>query len=95
MCSCAANLNIPSPQSIMMSELPESPWTNIAIDFFGPVLSGEIFLVIVDLYTRFLFIEIMKTTTVEKFIERLEHLFSIFGYPNECKHNKCPPFNSI
>ena len=43
-------------------------------------------LVISDLYTRFPFIDTMKTTTA-KVIERLEHLISIFGYPNECTHD--------
>ena len=42
----------------------------------------------------FPFIEIMKTTTTAKVIERLENLFSIYGYPEKLRHDNGPPFSS-
>ena len=92
--ACLANTNIPTPVPYTMSELPASPWSDIAIDFFGPLPTGETLLVVIDLYTRFPLVEVMKRTTVELVIERLENIFSIFGYPESIKRDNGPPFSS-
>ena len=44
------------------------------------------------LYLKFRLIEIMKATTAVKVIERLENLFSIYGYPEKLRHDSSPPF---
>ena len=36
----------------------------------------------------------MKTTTATKVIERLENLFSIYGYQEKLRHDNGPPFSS-
>ena len=77
-----------------MSQLPNGPWEDISIDFFGPLPLGETLLVIIDLYTRFPLVEIMKTTTEYAVIKRLENIFSIFGCPCSVKRDNGPPFNS-
>ena len=91
---CKANSNLPPPEPITMSELPSSPWSDISIDFFGPLPTGETLLVIIDLYSRFPLVEIMKKTSEIPVINRLESIFSIFGYPESCKRDNGPPFNS-
>ena len=53
------------------SELPENVWAEIAIDFFGPLPSGERLLVITDLYSRFPLVVVMKNTNAEAVINRL------------------------
>ena len=75
-----------------MSQLPHGSWEDISIDFFGPLPSGETLLVIIDLYTRFPLVEIMKTTAEYAVIKRLESIFSIFGYPCSVKRDNGPPF---
>ena len=91
---CKANSKLPTPEPVTMSELPSATWTEISKDFFGPVPSGEKLLVIIDLYSRFPLVEIMKKTTENSVINRLEKLFSIFRYPEKIKHDNGPPFNS-
>ena len=66
--SCIANTNGPNPQPIRMSELPKHPWEEVEIDFYGPIPSGKMLLVIEDLYSRFPFIEIMKTTSASNLV---------------------------
>ena len=44
---------------IVMSELPTAPWTEVSIDFYGPIhQSNEYLMVIVDDYSRFPIVEI-------------------------------------
>ena len=91
---CQANNKLPSPTPIKMSELPTAVWSEIAIDFFGPTPTGEKLVVLIDLYSRFPLIEVMNTTSVFSVISRLESVFSIFGYPDRCRHDNGPPFGS-
>ena len=48
----------------------------------------------IDLYTKFLVVEIMKTTNVNTVIDRLERVFSMLGYPTSIKRDNGPPFSS-
>ena len=92
--SCIANSKDPKPEPIKSSELPEQPWAEIAIDFYGPVPTGEKLLVITDLYSRFPFIEYMRSTDADAVINRLNKLFTTFGFVNRVRSDNGPPFNS-
>ena len=91
---CQANSHIPNPEPIKMSILPEHVWDEVSIDFFGPLPSGEYLFVIEDIYSRYPFIDIMKSMTAPSIINKLEKLFAIFGYPNKIRSDKGPPFQS-
>nr|XP_047122938.1 uncharacterized protein LOC124806248 [Hydra vulgaris] len=91
---CQANSRVPNPEPIKLSNLPEHVWDELAIDFFGPLPSGEYLFVIEDLYSRYPFVDIIKTTTVSSVISKLERLFAIFGYPNKIRSDNGPPFQS-
>ncbi|XP_062709384.1 uncharacterized protein K02A2.6-like isoform X1 [Aedes albopictus] len=41
------------PDPISRRSLPEKPWIDLAIDFLGPMPSGEYILVIIDYYSRY------------------------------------------
>ena len=60
---CQANSRISPPEPVKMSTLPEKVFEEISVDFYGPLPNGEKLLNIIDLYSRFPLIEIMKTTT--------------------------------
>nr|XP_047122852.1 uncharacterized protein LOC124806189 [Hydra vulgaris] len=77
-----------------MSNLPEHIWDELAMDFFGPLPSGEYLFVIEDLYSRYPFVDIMKITTALNVISKLERLFAIYGYPNKIRSDNGPPFQS-
>ena len=46
-----------------MTETPNSPWEKVSIDFCGPLPSGDYLLVVIDDYSRFPEVEILKSTS--------------------------------
>lgn len=69
------------PEPMKRREFPLGPWIDIAIDFLGPLPTGEYVLVIVDYYSRYLEMEIMKKITTTATIGRLERIFTRLGFP--------------
>lgn len=75
--------------------LPERPWESLAIVLLGPLPSGESLLVVVDYYSRYYEVEILKITTVlyiaQVVITRLKEIFARHGLPKiivcEIVHN--------
>uniref|UniRef100_A0AAG5D2V5 Integrase catalytic domain-containing protein n=1 Tax=Anopheles atroparvus TaxID=41427 RepID=A0AAG5D2V5_ANOAO len=61
--------------------LPDKPWVDIAIDFFGPLPSGDYLLVVIDYFSRYKEIEVMRKITASETAERLEKIFIRLGYP--------------
>lgn len=59
-----------APEPIKRSELPARPWEHVAIDFLGPLPSDHNLLVVVDYYSRFFEVEIMKKIDATKTIKR-------------------------
>lgn len=55
-------------------DLPSSRWVDIAIDFLGPLPTGEYLLVIIDYFSRYMEVKIMKTITTEATIENLDEI---------------------
>ena len=90
---CQANSRIPPPEPVKMSTKAEKEQLeDISVNFCEPLPNGKKLLGMIVLYLRFRFIEIMKTTTAVKVIERLENLFSIYGYPEKLRHDNSPLF---
>lgn len=69
------------PEPMMRRALPEKPWVDVAMDFLGPLPSGEYLLVVIDYYSRFIEIEIMTRITAQETIKRLKQFFRIWGPP--------------
>ena len=51
----------------------------VAIDFKGPILSGEWLMVLIDYYTRYPEVKIMKSTTTRDTIRKLREIFARLG----------------
>ena len=51
------------PESMLRTELPSSPWQQLATDLLGPLPSGYYVSVVVDYYSRVFEMELTKTTT--------------------------------
>ena len=92
--ACQTITDTSKPEPVKLSPLPKAPWSEISIDFHGPLRNGEKLFVILDEYSRFPIIHIMKSTISEKVIDKLEETFAIFGYPDVCKSDNGPPFDS-
>ena len=84
------------PVPMRRSELPAGPWQELAVDFNGPhaKFGGVYILVMVDCFSRYLSMSIVKSTDFESVAEAYEGLFKRFGYPQSIKSDNGPPFNS-
>jgi len=61
-------------------ELPDGPWQDLAIDFKS-LPDGQNLCVVVDYYSRFVEVEIMRTITALDTIDFLQKLFARYGLP--------------
>ena len=91
-CQAVGPQNVPEP--LRMRPMPSGPWKRLHIDFFGPVPSNEYLLVIVDAYSRFPIVEVVRSTSIETIIPKLDSVFAMHGIPNEVITDNGPPFNS-
>ena len=81
------------PQPIESTEMPNSPWEKLHMDFYGPLPSGDYLLVVIDRYSRFPEVEIVKSTKASIVIPKLDRIFSVHGIPDVIKTDNGPPFN--
>ena len=80
---------------IQMTPMPEAPWTNVSIDFFGPVHPGnEYLMVLIDDFSRFPIVDTVYSIKCSTIVRRLDNLFGIFGIPEVLRSDNGPPFNS-
>lgn len=84
----------PPPEPLKTTELPSKPWEHLAIDFLGPLPSGHNLLVVVDYYSRYIEIEIMKKIDSGETIKRLKIIFARFGFPITLTADNGPQFSS-
>ena len=75
-----------------MSPLPPGVWQHLATDFHGPLPDGHYFLVIIDEYSRYPIVKIVKSTAARYVIPVLSEVFSLFGIPTQVKTDNGPPF---
>lgn len=81
-CEGCQLVSLPSkPTPMSRRELPSRPWIDIAIDFMGPLPSGEYLLVIIDYFSRYKEVEIMTRITSRDTVDRLNRIFTRLGYP--------------
>ena len=67
------------PEPIRSTALPTGPWRDLAIDLLGPLPTGESILFIVDHYSRYYEIDIMRSPVASKVISSLEEIFARHG----------------
>lgn len=69
------------PEPLQRVVPPSGPWQDCAADLLGPLPTGEHLLVIVDYYSRYFEVVIMRSTTSTKVIQALQPIFARFGIP--------------
>ena len=92
--ACQATVNTPSQEPVKSTELPKGPWENLAVDYYGPLPSGEYVLVVIDEYSRFADIDFMTSTSAKATIPKIDRIFSSYGIPLHLKSDNGAPFNS-
>ena len=73
--------------------VPSHAWNEVKIDFCGPFPSGHYVLVVIDIYSRYPEIEILKSTAAPKVIPKLDITFARHGIPEKVTTDNGPPFN--
>ncbi|XP_062535280.1 uncharacterized protein K02A2.6-like [Armigeres subalbatus] len=95
-CEGCRLVQIPDPPEPMSRRpLPDKPWIDIAIDFLGPLPSGEYILVVIDYFSRHVDVEIMTNITAKETIKRLDKIFRIWGIPRTITLDNAKQFVAI
>ncbi|XP_058024066.1 uncharacterized protein K02A2.6-like [Ahaetulla prasina] len=89
--ACQETRPLPPTAPIREWEKPQGPWSRIHIDFAGP-FHGQTFLVVVDAFSKWLEIILMKSMTAEAVISVLRHLFVTHGLPDTLVSDNGPQF---
>uniref|UniRef100_H3BDC9 Integrase catalytic domain-containing protein n=1 Tax=Latimeria chalumnae TaxID=7897 RepID=H3BDC9_LATCH len=79
-------------EPLMMSVLPNSPWKEVSVDFTD-LPTGEYLLVVSDDYSQYPVVDIVKSTSTQMVIPRVDKIFPEFGTPEIVKSDNGPPFN--
>lgn len=82
------------PEPLVRTKMPDKPWVHIAIDFMGPLPSGHNLLVMVDYFSRFVEVAIMKEITAKLTVQALHECFCRYGIPESIKSDNGPQFTS-
>jgi hypothetical protein len=59
--ACQANSHPNPPEPIQSPPMPDHPWEKVKVDFYGPLPSGHYAVVVIDCYSRFPEVEILKS----------------------------------
>ena len=82
------------PEPLKHSEFPSQPWQDLATDLMGPLPSGECVFVVVDYYSRYFEVDILKSVTSVTIIGSLERIFCTHGLQQSLKTDNGPQFTS-
>ena len=82
-----------SAQPVQATTMPAKPWTDLAMDFYGPLPNSHYLMVFVDEHSWMPIVEEISGTASELVIEALDKIFSLLGKPKVLKTDNGPPFN--
>ena len=93
--TCQINHPTVNYEPLRMTGMPNGPWENVDIDFYGPTPDGTDLLVLIDQYSRFAIVEEVKSKTAQTVIPVLHKIWSTFGIPLVLKSDNGPRFSSV
>ena len=65
--------NSRNPEPLKPSQMPDRPWQKLAMDFKGHITSKYYFFLLIDEYSHFSEVEIVKSTAAESLIPELQN----------------------
>ena len=92
--ACQANGPVNRPDPLQMSQLPPAPWHTLHMDFCGPFPSGEYLVVVINAYSRFPQVDIVRSISASAIIPKLDQMFATHGIPTIVCSDNGPPFTS-
>ena len=90
---CQAVKKAPPVAPLQPWEWPSRVLQRVHVDFAGP-FQGAMFFVAVDAYSKWPFVTVMNSTTVEKTIDALRQLFAMYGIPEQLVSDNGSQFTS-
>ena len=91
-CQIVSQPQVPEP--MVRTRFPEKPWQDLALDLLGPLPTGESLLVVVDYYSRYFEVAVMKSVTSTKIIRELNKVFATHGLPESVRTDNGTQFVS-
>ena len=89
---CQAATPTKHHEPLQMTKLPDGPWQKLSADFCGPLPTGDYLLVVIDEYSRYPEVEILKSTSAKATIPKFDKILVCHGIPIEIKTDNGPPF---
>ena len=90
--TCIQNKATQHMQPMIPRDVPDTPWQDIAADFF--TYKTNDYLLVADTFSKYPFTYKMHKKTAETVIHKLTQLFLQYGTPNTISTDNGPPFNS-
>ena len=93
-CCAACQVSMPFKQRtpLVMSSLPNEPWSELSMDFYT-FSNGEELAVIIDDYSRYPIAVPVQSTAFRYVESELNNIFALFGVPVVIRTDNGPPFN--
>jgi len=91
---CPAVNVSPEREPLRMTPMPSEPWKDVAVDFWGPIHTGEYLLVTVCKQSRWAEVEFVTSTNARVVIPKMDKTFASLGIPISISSDNGPPFNS-
>ena len=79
--SCQLQQNTPSSAPLQPWRWPSQPWSRLHIDYAGPFM-GQMFLIVIDSYSKWIEVFPVKSATSSSTIENLRMCFATHGIPH-------------
>lgn len=90
---CQQTQKLPAPAPVHRWEWPTAPWQRIHVDYAGPFLD-RMFLVMVDAYSKWPDVFMVKSATTTKTVKVLRTLFARTGLPERLVSDNGSQFTS-
>ena len=91
---CQLVSQCPRPEPVKRTTLPDRAWKDVAADLLGPLPGGEYLLVVLDYYSRFFEVDILKSVLSNDIINCLDRIFATHGIPQSLRTDNGPQFVS-
>ena len=91
---CQANSDRPSYEPLKPSKMPETPWYQVAGDFYGPMDDGMYWFVNICEHSQKAFVDKIRRTDEEETEKVLDRIFNVLGAPVIYKTDNGSPFQS-
>ena len=83
-----------APEPMVRTNLPQGPWQCLACDLLGPLPTGDYVFVVVDYFSRYFEIAVMRNVTSANIIASLGKMFATHGLPISITCDNGPQFVS-